>query len=181
MNDRCYNCHGRNDRNKLLLFGDVEIGYDDVEQLCAKCHGTTYRDWQAGMHGRTNGSWDAQDPRQRRLKCTQCHDPHAPAYDAMVPMPAPNTLRQGPQDPEGGHGHGKRSPLTKWRDALEGAEVRVSGPMTRVVGARRITAVDGSFSTSSSSVCPRSASKTRAGCPTRTTSSGTDGSGLRRK
>ena len=121
MNDRCYNCHGREDRNKLLLHGGVEIGYDQVEMLCAKCHGTTYRDWQVGMHGRTNGSWDKGSGRQVRLKCTQCHDPHAPAYAPIVPMPAPNTLRMGPQSPDGAHEHhGPQSPLTKWKNVRHG-------------------------------------------------------------
>jgi len=121
MNDRCYNCHGREDRNKLLLHGDIEIGYDQVELLCAKCHGTTYRDWQKGMHGKTLGSWDVTSGKQRRLKCTECHDPHSPAFDPIVPMPPPHTLRQGPQDPEGVHGHhGTVNPLTKYKGALNG-------------------------------------------------------------
>jgi len=121
MNDRCYNCHGRDDRNKLLLHGGIEIGYDQVEMLCAKCHGTTYRDWEAGMHGRTVGSWDKSSGNQRRLKCTECHDPHRPAYDPIVPMPGPNALRQGVQNPNGAHEHhGPQSPLTKWKNALDG-------------------------------------------------------------
>lgn len=114
MNDRCYNCHSKADRSKLILHGGVEIGFDQVGKLCAQCHGTTYRDWEVGMHGRTMGSWDASSGKQRRLMCTECHDPHSPAYEPMVPMPAPNALRQGPQDPHGAHGdHDSRNPLTR--------------------------------------------------------------------
>lgn len=120
MNDRCYNCHGRDDRNKLLLHGGVEVGYDDVELLCAQCHGTTYRDWQVGMHGRTEGSWDPTSGKQRRLGCTECHDPHAPAFAPIVPMPPPNALRQGRQDPTGHHeDNGKRNPLKKRTTAAD--------------------------------------------------------------
>jgi hypothetical protein len=65
--------------------------------VCAKCHGPAYRDWQKGTHGKTLGSWQAGDSR-RRLGCTECHDPHSPAYPRIVPLPAPTTLRMGDQD-----------------------------------------------------------------------------------
>lgn len=123
MNDRCTNCHGRGDHNRLVGPNGDEIPFDRAQELCAQCHGTTYRDWQAGMHGRTNGSWDPTSGRQHRLRCTECHDPHAPAFAPIVPMPAPNTLRQGPQDPDGAHEHhGVENPLMKWKHARDHAE-----------------------------------------------------------
>lgn len=116
LNDRCLNCHSTTDRDKLVLHGDQEIGYDDVQMLCSKCHGPTFRDWERGMHGKTMGSWAADSGEQHRLKCTECHDPHAPAYPHIVPLPGPNTLRMG--DPHSGDhvvDPSERSVLQRWR------------------------------------------------------------------
>lgn len=112
MNDRCYNCHSVQDRSKLVLHGEKEIGYDQVVLLCAKCHGPTYRDWQRGMHGKTLGAWETGSSKQRRLQCTECHDPHSPAFKKRVPLPGPMTLRMGDQSaPPAGHDEGKVNPL----------------------------------------------------------------------
>ena len=45
-------------------YDGAEIAQADVVKLCAKCHGTIYRDWQAGVHGRQNGFWNAEHGRQ---------------------------------------------------------------------------------------------------------------------
>lgn len=115
MNDRCYNCHDRYVISRLVLPGGETIAFGEATALCATCHGTTYRDWEAGMHGRTNGSWDPSSGRQTRLTCLQCHDPHAPAFGPMNALPGPETLRMG--DPvEAAHGapRAKRNPLRHW-------------------------------------------------------------------
>ena len=96
INKQCRNCHDTENRNLLVLRGGETIGYNDVESLCAKCHGPTYRDWQHGAHGRTNGYWDASRGEVRRLQCTECHNPHdprVPAMDPIAPLPGPDTLR----------------------------------------------------------------------------------------
>ncbi len=96
INDRCRNCHDTKDRDRLLLHSGESIPYKRVIELCAKCHGPTYRDWQLGMHGRTNGFWDATRGEMRRLDCTECHDPHnprVPAMDPVMPLPPPYALR----------------------------------------------------------------------------------------
>ena len=100
LNDRCFNCHAYGDRSKLVLHDGELIGFEDSVRLCAKCHGPTWRDWDAGMHGRTMGSWDAASGRQQRLVCIQCHDPHAPAFDPIAPLPGPDTLRMGEEVPD---------------------------------------------------------------------------------
>jgi hypothetical protein len=116
LNDRCFNCHDRKNRNRLALRGGRTIPYSEVARLCAKCHGPTYRDWQQGTHGRTMGSWDQADPSMRRLRCSECHDPHAPAYDPLRPLPGPRTLRMGPGLPEhAGDPVERIDPLRKWR------------------------------------------------------------------
>jgi hypothetical protein len=104
INDRCRNCHYDKDRNKLVLRGGRVIGYDEVVELCAKCHGPTFRDWQRGAHGRTNGYWDRSRGDVVRLECTECHDPHnprVPAMDPLRPLPGPNTLRMVSSKSEG--------------------------------------------------------------------------------
>ncbi len=94
-NNWCFSCHDIKQRDRLALTAGDTVGYDEVPRLCAKCHGPTWRDWQRGIHGKTVGSWKTGDGRQRRLSCTECHDPHAPAFAAGVPLPGPNTIRMG--------------------------------------------------------------------------------------
>lgn len=111
MNNSCYGCHSQQDRNKLILKGDEEIAYADTPLLCASCHGTTFRDWERGMHGRTNGFWDKERGPQVRQTCTQCHDPHSPAFAPLAPLPGPNTRLMGePVDQDAHHG-GHHNPL----------------------------------------------------------------------
>lgn len=116
QNTRCFNCHDRTDRGTLIRYDGTRLGFDQVPRLCSECHGTVYRDWERGTHGKTLGSWDTASGRQRRLACHECHDPHAPAYPDYVPLPPPNTLRMGEQG--SGHGagsdseHGRSEPAT---------------------------------------------------------------------
>ncbi|RMH10726.1 MAG: hypothetical protein D6695_10920 [Planctomycetota bacterium] len=121
LNDDCYNCHARDDREKLVLRDGSMVGYAQSVHLCAQCHGRMYRDWTRGAHGKTLGSWDRSNPAFRRLTCVQCHDPHAPMMPPLEPMPGPKTLRMGEPAPAD---HSKlskrRNPLLMW--SIDGAE-----------------------------------------------------------
>lgn len=110
INDRCFNCHHRQDRDAFADDRGGPIPYDQPQMLCAKCHGLVYRDWTHGVHGRTNGYWDADQGPVRRLKCIECHDPHAPAFAAMRPAPPPDTLRT-PAAPAPAEHDTRRNPL----------------------------------------------------------------------
>ena len=57
-NNNCFNCH--NETNLVLLQprDGRELKFADSPKLCGSCHGPTYRDWEAGAHGRTSGYWD---------------------------------------------------------------------------------------------------------------------------
>lgn len=116
MNDRCVNCHDTGDRERLTLRDGSTVPFVDSPTLCAQCHGTLFRDWQAGTHGKTLGSWRTGSAEQRRLHCVECHDPHSPKYPAYEPLPAPNTLRMGEQRGHGSSHAPDESPLRRARD-----------------------------------------------------------------
>jgi len=82
----CLNCHHPTDRNAFVDYDGATIKEADVVQLCAKCHGTIYRDWKAGVHGRQNGFWNASLGEKTKLRCIQCHDPHSPKFKEMKPL-----------------------------------------------------------------------------------------------
>ena len=82
----CLNCHHPTNRNAFVDYDGAEIAQADVVKLCAKCHGTIYRDWQAGVHGRQNGFWNASMGDKTKLRCIQCHDPHRPKFKEMKPL-----------------------------------------------------------------------------------------------
>jgi hypothetical protein len=89
LNTRCINCHHQEDRNAYVDHDGSPIAADNPTRLCAKCHGPMYRDWEAGIHGRQNGSWQKDSPVRTKLLCVQCHDPHNPAFKSMAPDPPP--------------------------------------------------------------------------------------------
>jgi hypothetical protein len=120
INDQCRNCHDSIDRDRLVLQSGESIPYARVVELCAKCHGPIYRDWERGMHGRTQGYWDKDKGEQHRLSCTECHNPHTPRVPAMEPvrpLPPPNTLRMS-KPAEGHQGTPEKDPL---RQAMKSA------------------------------------------------------------
>lgn len=115
LNDRCVNCHASEDLQMLTLRDGTLVPFAETPTLCAQCHGTVFRDWQRGTHGKTLGSWITHSKQQRRLSCNECHDPHSPKYPSYVPLPGPNTLRMSPRTPPAGHSAaGRQSPLQRW-------------------------------------------------------------------
>jgi hypothetical protein len=92
-NNLCWNCH--NEQNLLTLQSrdGREVKFDNIPALCGSCHGPTYRDWEAGAHGRTSGAWDHSKPEFSRLSCANCHNPHAPHILTREPAPGPHSLR----------------------------------------------------------------------------------------
>lgn len=82
----CLDCHNANDRDKLHLADGRLLDFKESYKLCGQCHGTLFRDWRAGIHGRRTGSWNG---RKKYLLCAHCHDPHSPKFKKMKPDPAP--------------------------------------------------------------------------------------------
>jgi formate-dependent nitrite reductase cytochrome c552 subunit len=101
-NNNCFNCH--NETNLVLLQprDGRELKFEDSPKLCGSCHGPTYRDWEAGAHGRTSGYWDRSKGPIERKACVNCHNPHSPRFPSRKPAPGPHPLREigataGPQ------------------------------------------------------------------------------------
>jgi hypothetical protein len=89
-NDRCYNCHLIQDRNKYTANDGSGIMPVNVEKMCARCHGLIYKDWQSGTHGVRRGKWSAQTVFEREtFTCTECHDPHSPVFQFKEYAPPP--------------------------------------------------------------------------------------------
>src|SRR5262245_47564318 len=82
----CLDCHDANDRDRLRLANGTTIAFEESFKLCGQCHGTQYRDWKVGLHGKRTGEWNGR--REYRL-CVSCHWPHAPRFAPMKPMPRP--------------------------------------------------------------------------------------------
>ena len=92
-NNLCYNCHNEQNLLTFQVRDGRELKFDNIVPLCGSCHGPTYRDWEAGAHGRTNGHWDRAKGDIQRLSCANCHNPHAPRIPSRPPAPGPHPLR----------------------------------------------------------------------------------------
>jgi hypothetical protein len=97
----CFDCHNAVDRDRLRLVSGDLVGFDESYRLCGQCHGTIFRDWREGIHGRRRGYWNGA---KSYLLCAHCHNPHAPAFQPMAPLPPPvrpNFLRGTPEEEHG--------------------------------------------------------------------------------
>jgi hypothetical protein len=97
-NNNCFNCHDEADLELLQTRDGRELKLLESTPLCGSCHGPTYRDWEAGVHGRTSGFWDPRSGALTRQNCVSCHDPHSPKFPPQKPAPGPHGLR-APQRP----------------------------------------------------------------------------------
>ena len=82
----CLDCHDANDRDHLRLASGKLIPFTESYQLCGQCHGTQYRDWRNGIHGKRTGYWNGA---KRYLLCVNCHNPHSPRFAELKPLPPP--------------------------------------------------------------------------------------------
>ena len=82
----CLDCHNPDDRDVLRLVNGKLIPFEESYLLCGQCHGTIFRDWRQGIHGRRQGFWNGG---KSYLLCAHCHDPHAPAFHTIKPLPPP--------------------------------------------------------------------------------------------
>jgi hypothetical protein len=92
-NNNCFNCHNETNLERLQTRDGRELKFSDSPQLCGSCHGPTYRDWEAGVHGRISGYWDPNLGAVDRKQCVNCHNPHTPKFPGRKPAPGPHPLR----------------------------------------------------------------------------------------
>ena len=102
-NNLCYNCHNEQNLLTYQVRDGRELKFDNIVPLCGSCHGPTYRDWEAGAHGRTSGHWDRAKGDALRLSCANCHDPHAPKIPTRPPAPGPHALREETEPTRSAH------------------------------------------------------------------------------
>ncbi len=95
-NEHCFICHDPKNLELLRVSDGHTFKLTEGNLLCASCHGPSYRDWEAGVHGRTSGFWDRSKGPSVRADCTSCHDPHSPAFPAMKAAPRPNRMHPVP-------------------------------------------------------------------------------------
>jgi hypothetical protein len=105
----CLDCHNTDDRDNLRLVSGELVGFDESYKLCGQCHGTIFRDWRAGIHGRRRGYWDGA---KEYLLCAHCHNPHSPKFKPIAPLPPPvrpqylaRSEQPGSEQPEAEEGH----------------------------------------------------------------------------
>jgi len=102
-NNNCFNCHDDENLEQLQPRDGRALKFEQSTMLCGSCHGPTYRDWEAGMHGRTSGYWNRTkegteqgkfDGPFKKQDCVNCHNPHSPKFPGRQPAPPPNYLRE---------------------------------------------------------------------------------------
>ena len=91
-NNNCFNCNDESNLELLQTRDGRHLKIVESPALCGSCHGPTYRDWEAGVHGRTSGYWRRELGAIDRKVCTSCHNPHAPAFPSRAPAPGPHLL-----------------------------------------------------------------------------------------
>ena len=83
----CLDCHNPDNRDVLRLANGDLVSFEESYNLCGQCHGTIFRDWKAGIHGKRTGEWNGK--KLYRL-CVHCHNPHSPKFKPIKPLPPPD-------------------------------------------------------------------------------------------
>jgi hypothetical protein len=83
----CLSCHDAKNRDKLHLVNGDLVDFTESYRLCGQCHGTNYRDWKAGIHGKRVGYFTGGQ--RTYFLCVNCHNPHDPKFKPLKPEPPP--------------------------------------------------------------------------------------------
>ena len=81
----CQTCHAQPESGELRMMQGAPVGFDHVYKVCGQCHAAQERDWAGGAHGKRAAGWA---PPRVSFACTECHNPHAPAFDRRWPARA---------------------------------------------------------------------------------------------
>jgi hypothetical protein len=85
----CRACHAEGQPPQLNLADGTTLPMQDALRLCAQCHGTQFTNYRHGAHGGMNGYWDTRRGERLKNHCVDCHDPHTPAIEPVLPKPPP--------------------------------------------------------------------------------------------
>lgn len=81
----CTTCHAPADLDGLRTLTGTLVPFDHAYEVCAQCHSNQKADWEGGAHGKRAGGWA---PPRVVYNCTECHNPHAPAFETRWPAHA---------------------------------------------------------------------------------------------
>jgi hypothetical protein len=87
----CSTCHNLEQMDELHTLTGASVSFDASYQTCSQCHASEYQDWLGGAHGKQIGGW--AEPRVIS-SCTDCHNPHQPAWDLRWPALPPQQLQR---------------------------------------------------------------------------------------
>jgi len=93
----CFNCHNPDNRDTLRLASGRIIKFEESYLVFGQCHGTVFRDWKVGLHGKRTGMWNGE---KQYLLCVNCHSPHDPVFKSLSPRPPPmrpSEIRETPK------------------------------------------------------------------------------------
>ena len=78
----CKTCHNSDDHMGLYTLQKESVSFNHSYKLCQQCHSPQTHDWAGGAHGKRITGWA-----QERIvnNCTECHNPHKPAYGKRWP------------------------------------------------------------------------------------------------
>ena len=85
----CANCHEPEEPLLLRLATGETVPTSEAMQLCSQCHGPKRNAYNHGAHGGKTGHWDLSRGGQLRNNCVDCHDPHSPQIQQVIPAPRP--------------------------------------------------------------------------------------------
>ena len=88
----CQQCHNYSDLQHLVLLNKEPLDFNHSYQLCIQCHFQQGKDWAGGAHGKRLAGWQGK---RVVMNCTDCHNPHSPAFDKRWPHLFPNIPRSG--------------------------------------------------------------------------------------
>ena len=88
----CQTCHNYKDMQTLVLLNTEPLDFNHSYQLCSQCHFEQARDWAGGAHGKRLAGWQGK---RVVFNCTDCHNPHSPAFDKRWPLQFPTIPRNG--------------------------------------------------------------------------------------
>jgi hypothetical protein len=81
----CATCHTPSNLDQLRTLNGTAVSFDHAYEICAQCHSKQKADWEGGAHGKRVGGWA---PPRVINNCTECHNPHRPAFDSRWPARA---------------------------------------------------------------------------------------------